>query len=146
MTSVVGPVPLDPPHGASRAADVELGDAGLVCLDHVARAGSSSRGRHRTRSRDSRPPAALDASCTRPVVRAAWDKLRFCTYGWARGARRIEILSGAVSGTAKAPSPPVDVAASVYVQNLCDAGISNDAVDHPVVTSTSRVQTAELPA
>jgi hypothetical protein len=45
-----------------------------------------------------------------------------------------------------APSSPVDVAASVYVHDLHRAGVFNDAVDHPVVTSASRVQAAKLAA
>ena len=47
---------------------------------------------------------------------------------------------------AKALSAPVGVAASVYVYDLHRAGVFNDAVDHPVVTSTSRVQPGELAA
>lgn len=41
---------------------------------------------------------------------------------------------------------PVDVAASVYMQDLHGAGVFTHAVDDPVVTSASRVQAAELAA
>lgn len=41
---------------------------------------------------------------------------------------------------------PVDAAASVYMQALHGAGVSDYAVDDPVVTSASRVQAAELAA
>lgn len=41
---------------------------------------------------------------------------------------------------------PLDVAASVYMHDLHRAGVFNGAVDHPVVTSASRVQAAKLPA
>jgi hypothetical protein len=51
-----------------------------------------------------------------------------------------------VSGTAKARSSPVDVAASAYVYDLHRAGVFNDSVDHPVVTPASRVQTAKFAA
>lgn len=51
-----------------------------------------------------------------------------------------------MSGAAKAPSSPVDVAASVYVHDLHRAGVFDDAVDHPVVTSASSVQAAKLAA
>ena len=51
-----------------------------------------------------------------------------------------------MSGTAKAPSSPVGVAASVYMHDLHRARVFNDAVDHPVVTSASRVQAAKLAA
>jgi len=44
----------------------------------------------------------------------------------------------------KSPLSPVDVAASVDMQDLHRAGVFNDAVDHSVVTSTSRVHTAKL--
>jgi len=40
----------------------------------------------------------------------------------------------------------VDVAASIDVHDLDGADILKDAVDHPVVTSASRVQAAELAA
>lgn len=46
----------------------------------------------------------------------------------------------------EAPSSPVDVAASVYMHDLHRAGVVNDAVDHPVVTSATRVQPAKLAA
>jgi hypothetical protein len=46
----------------------------------------------------------------------------------------------------EAPSSPVDVAASVYMHDLHRAGVFNDAVDHPVVTSASRVQPNKLAA
>lgn len=46
----------------------------------------------------------------------------------------------------EAPLSPVDVAASVYVHDLHRAGVFNDAVDHPVVTSASRVQPDKLAA
>ena len=42
-----------------------------------------------------------------------------------------------------APSSPVDVASSVYVHDLHRASVFNDAVDHPVVSSASRVQPAK---
>lgn len=45
-----------------------------------------------------------------------------------------------------ASSSPVDVAASVYIHDLHRAGVINDAVDHPVVTSASSVQAGELAA
>jgi hypothetical protein len=46
----------------------------------------------------------------------------------------------------EASSSPVDVAASVYMHDLHGAGVINDAVDHPVVTSASNVQAGELAA
>jgi hypothetical protein len=46
----------------------------------------------------------------------------------------------------EAPSSPVDVAASVYMHDLHRAGVFNDAVDHPVVTSASSVQPDKLAA
>jgi hypothetical protein len=51
---------------------------------------------------------------------------------------------GSLGGTAKAPSSPVNVAASVYMHDLHRSGVFNDAVDHPVVTSAGRVQAAKL--
>lgn len=62
---------------------------------------------------------------------------------------RDTIVTRSVTSTgraAKATSSPVDVAASVYMHDLHRAGVINDAVDHPVVTSASRVQAAELGA
>lgn len=39
---------------------------------------------------------------------------------------------------------PVDVAASVYMHDLHRAGVFNDAINHPVVTSASRAQPDKL--
>ena len=51
-----------------------------------------------------------------------------------------------MSETAEAPSSPVDVAASVYMQDLYRLGVLDDAIDHSVVTSASRVQADKLAA
>jgi hypothetical protein len=43
-------------------------------------------------------------------------------------------------------SSSVDVAAPVNMHDLHSAGVFNDAVDHPVVTSAGRVQATKLAA
>jgi hypothetical protein len=63
---------------------------------------------------------------------------------WLSPAQHL--VSRSVSGTTKARSSPVDVAASVYMHDLHRAGIFKDSVDHAVITSASSVQTAELAA
>jgi hypothetical protein len=42
------------------------------------------------------------------------------------------------------PSSPVDVAATVDVDDLHRANVLDDAVDHAVITSASRVQATKL--
>lgn len=55
-------------------------------------------------------------------------------------------MAVAARGLRAGLSVPVRVAASVYVHDLQGAGVFNDAEDHPVVTSTSRVQSGEFAA
>jgi hypothetical protein len=65
---------------------------------------------------------------------------------WGGQLGHLVCRSGIGERDGKAPSSPVDVAASVYMHDLHRAGGLDDAVDHTVVTSASRVQAAKLAA